>query len=62
MLNIKNFDCYWSSSIPKTYIDSDTERIDIYKRLEKASHFEVDNFIEENRYEGMMVVFTKNIK
>jgi transcription-repair coupling factor (superfamily II helicase) len=60
--NIKNFDCYWSSSIPKTYIDSDTERIDIYKRLEKTPHFEVDNFIEElkDRF-GDIPVVTENL-
>ena len=27
-------ECFWGSSIPKSYIDADSERIDIYKRLE----------------------------
>jgi len=34
-------DCYWGSSIPKNYVDADSERIDIYKRLEHTHHTKV---------------------
>ena len=40
-------DCYWGSSIPKNYVDADSERIDIYKRLEHTHHTKVDEVRDE---------------
>ena len=40
-------DCYWGSSIPKSYIDADSERIDIYKRLEHSEPNEVNEIKNE---------------
>ena len=40
-------DCYWGSSIPKSYIDADSERIDIYKRLEHSEPKKVDEIKNE---------------
>ena len=40
-------DCYWGSSIPKSYIDADSERIDIYKRLEHSEPGEIDEIKNE---------------
>jgi transcription-repair coupling factor (superfamily II helicase) len=40
-------DCYWGSSIPKNYVDADSERIDIYKRLEHTHHTKVDHVKDE---------------
>ena len=40
-------DCYWGSSIPKNYVDADSERIDIYKRLEHTHHTKVDQVKDE---------------
>ena len=40
-------DCYWGSSIPKSYIDADAERIDIYKRLEHSEPNKVDEIKNE---------------
>jgi transcription-repair coupling factor (superfamily II helicase) len=40
-------DCYWGSSIPKSYIDADSERIDIYKRLEHSEPNKVDEIKNE---------------
>jgi len=40
-------DCYWGSSIPKSYIDADSERIDIYKRLEHSEPIKVDEIKNE---------------
>ena len=44
--NIK-LDCFWGSSIPKSYVDADSERIDIYKRLEHTHHTKVDEVRDE---------------
>jgi len=40
-------DCYWGSSIPKSYINADSERIDIYKRLEHSEPGEIDEIKNE---------------
>ena len=40
-------DCYWVSSIPNSYIDADSERIDIYKRLEHSEPNEVNEIKNE---------------
>ena len=40
-------ECFWGSSIPKSYIDADSERIDIYKRLEHTDHKKVIQVKEE---------------
>ncbi len=40
-------DCHWGSSIPKSYIDPDSERIDIYKRLEHSEPGEIDEIKNE---------------
>jgi len=40
-------DCFWGSSIPKSYVDADSERIDIYKRLEHTHHTKVDEIKDE---------------
>ena len=40
-------DCFWGSSIPKSYVDADSERIDIYKRLEHTHHSKVDEVKDE---------------
>ena len=40
-------DCYWGSSIPKSYIDVDSERLDIYKRLEHSEPNKVDEIKKE---------------
>ena len=40
-------ECFWGSSIPKSYIDADSERIDIYKRLEHTDHKKVEQVKEE---------------
>ena len=40
-------DCFWGSSIPKNYVDADSERIDIYKRLEHTHHTKVDEVMDE---------------
>ena len=40
-------DCHWGSSIPKSYIDADSERIDIYKRLEHSEPGEIDEIKNE---------------
>ena len=40
-------DCFWGSSIPKSYVDADSERIDIYKRLEHTHHSKVDEIKDE---------------
>jgi len=40
-------ECFWGSSIPKSYIEADSERIDIYKRLEHTDHQKVDEMKAE---------------
>ena len=40
-------DCHWGSSIPKSYINADSERIDIYKRLEHSEPGEIDEIKNE---------------
>ena len=40
-------DCHWGSSVPKSYIDADSERIDIYKRLEHSEPGEIDEIKNE---------------
>ena len=40
-------DCHWGSSIPKSYINADSERIDIYKRLEHSEPSEIDEIKNE---------------
>ncbi len=40
-------DCHWGSSIPKSYINADSERIDIYKRLEHSEPVEIDEIKNE---------------
>ena len=40
-------DCFWGSSIPRSYIEADSERIDIYKRLEHTHHTKVDEVKDE---------------
>jgi len=40
-------DCFWGSSIPKSYVNADSERIDIYKRLEHTHHTKVDEVRDE---------------
>ena len=44
--NLK-LDIFWGASIPKSYINADSERLDIYKRLEKATLNEADLIYEE---------------
>ena len=40
-------DCHWGSSVPKSYINADSERIDIYKRLEHSEPGEIDEIKNE---------------
>ncbi len=35
-------DCFWGASIPRKFIEADSERIDLYKRLEHSNHLQVD--------------------
>ena len=55
-------DCYWGSSIPKSYIDADSERIDIYKRLEHSEPNKVDEIKNEiiDRF-GKVPEITENL-
>ena len=55
-------DCHWGSSIPKSYIDADSERIDIYKRLEHSEPGEIDEIKNEiiDRF-GNVPEITKNL-
>ena len=55
-------DCHWGSSIPKSYINADSERIDIYKRLEHSEPGEIDEIKNEiiDRF-GNVPEITKNL-
>ena len=54
-------DCYWGSSIPKSYIDADSERIDIYKRLEHSEPNKVDE-IKNEIGSGIVAVISTEAK
>ena len=60
--NDLKLDTFWGASLPKSYINADSERLDIYKRLEGASLDEVDLIYEElhDRF-GEVPLVSKNL-
>jgi transcription-repair coupling factor (superfamily II helicase) len=60
--NDLKLDTFWGASLPKSYINADSERLDIYKRLEGASIDEADLIYEElhDRF-GEVPLVSKNL-
>ena len=60
--NDLKLDTFWGASLPKSYINADSERLDIYKRLERSSTVEADLIYEElhDRF-GEVPLVSKNL-